>query len=69
VGYKWATIYADVVEHGQGRKAIKIRMGNESWWLPKSQIHTFQRLAARNYRLVIPKWLADQKGIKDYFTG
>jgi hypothetical protein len=68
MGYELATIYADVMEPGKGRKAIKIRKGNQSWWLPKSMIRKFERMSGNNYRIVVPRWLADQKGITEYFA-
>lgn len=69
MGYELATIYADVVEQGKGRKAIKIRQGNQSWWLPKSMIRKFEHMSGNNYRIVVPRWLVDQKGISEYFAG
>lgn len=69
MGYKLATLYADVVEYGEGRKAIKIRRGNQTFWLPKSMIRKFERMVGNNHRIVIPRWLADQKGITGYYAG
>lgn len=69
MGYELATLYADVVEMGDGHKAIKCQKDNQSFWLPKSQIRKFERMVGRNYRIVIPRWLADQKGIKKYYAG
>lgn len=66
MAYDLVNVYAELVDPGEGRQAIRIRQGNQLWWLPKSQLHTFDRLAGREYRLVIPRWLAEQKKIEKF---
>jgi hypothetical protein len=64
MAYKLVNVYAEVVE--KKSKAVRIRQGNQLWWIPKSQVHKFERLTGRDYRLVIPLWLAEQKQIERY---
>jgi hypothetical protein len=66
MAYKLVNVYAEVVDSGKGRQAVRIRQGDRLWWIPKSQLHKFERLTGREYRIVIPLWLAEQKQIERY---
>lgn len=64
MAYELITLYVEVVDDGRKRRAIRVKDNTGHYcWLPKSQIRKSVHLGQRSYRLVIPRWLADQKGL------
>lgn len=65
MAYKLAGFTAKVIHEQERPKSICISIDGRRIYLPKSQVRKKELVAGDEYRLVIPKWLADQKQIKD----
>jgi len=44
-------------------KAVLVYDGQESVWLPKSEIYDKRRVSGDDFEFLIPQWLAEKKGI------
>ena len=67
--YLLAGFTAKVIPTEERPKAICINIDGRRIFLPKSQLRKKERIAGDEYRLVIPKWLADQKKITNIHVG
>ena len=67
--YLLAGFTAKVIHEEERPKAICISIDGRRIYLPKSQVRKKERVAGDEYRLVIPKWLADQKKIENIHVG
>lgn len=64
MAYEMIDVYVEVIDDGKDRRAIKVSDdGTRAYWLPKSQIRKRIHIEGRTYRLIIPRWLAHQKGL------
>lgn len=62
--YEMVNIFVDILDPGKDRRAIKVSDGVRIFWLPKSQIRRIIYLGGQAHRLIIPRWLAEQKGLE-----
>lgn len=64
MAYELLNVYLEVIDDGKNRRAVKVtKDGARSFWLPKSQIKKRIWIEGRRWRFVIPRWLAEQKGL------
>lgn len=64
-GQKEVEISFDILVHTT-EKAYLLQIGEENLWFPKSQVTL--NMSMNNNTVLIPKWLADEKGLKGEYT-
>lgn len=64
-GQKEVAVSFDILVH-TSNKAYLLQIGEENFWFPKSQATI--NMSMNNNTVLIPKWLADQKGLEEHYT-
>lgn len=64
-GQKEVEISFDILVHTT-KGAYLLQIEEENYWFPKSQVTL--NMSMNNNTVLIPKWLADQKGLEEHYT-